>query len=128
MLSAPQPGSLILRTALTDLKLKKRSRPLLAYTPAGLVAYGAVQALSAITTRVQLASTILEFEVLESGAELVLAEAEGSLGVPGTASSAASWDQLTDRSRVFGARMARMLDNSRRPLDQQVDCTAITTP
>jgi hypothetical protein len=118
---------LYLRTALTDLQLKKKKRGVLSYTPVGAVVHGVKSAVQNVMKEVDIIDMAGQAEVMASqtgevfGAMLVkpaaLVEKTGS----GKAERM-TFDQFKSHVDEYSARLACRLDNARRPPDQRVNC------
>lgn len=100
------PGTLYLRAALTNVKLEKKKRGLLGYTPVGIVVTAARDLVGA---RISLTNAVLEVETIDS----VSGERLGVLidKAPEEASSEKpSWDAIDKTFSFYAARLkGRML-------------------
>ena len=120
-----QPGENVLyvSVAASNLKLTKRKRGILGYTPAGLVA-GAVRgaATSDIAKKANLQDVVIEMEVFDSvsGERLVaIIDSRGS----GKANPT-SWDELEALMGRYGRIMQCRVDNAELPAERRLDCLA----
>ena len=117
-----QPGDTVLyiRFALTELKLEKRKRGLLGYTPIGLVGGAVVGAASTdIATKANLQDIMLEAEIYDSSTEELMAaiidkRVEGD--------TPASWEELEVKTLQYGELVRCRLNNSRLPEGSKVNC------
>jgi hypothetical protein len=125
-----QPGDsvLFLRTALSDVHIQKKKRSLLTYTPAGMVAYGARNAVSDdLTKKMVLNSVTIEGEMLDSVSgehlESIVLRRRGE-NCPGGA-PVASWEELMLDLETMSARMACRIRNASLAESDQQDCEAM---
>ena len=106
VLNKAGPGVVYMRAALTNVKLAKKKRGLLSYTPIGLVATAVADAAGA---RISLKDAAVEIEMLDS----VTGERLGVLvdKAPTVAGSEAlSWDSINEVFKFYAERFkARML-------------------
>lgn len=127
-LNAPQAGSLTIRVALSDVMVQKKKRGLLSYTPAGFVIHAAKQALSSVTSNIDLKAATVEIEIIDSASGEVLAAAVEPRGTAGGGAAATNWDDLQAYLSTAGKRVACRLENSRKAEGARADCTALTVP
>ena len=120
-----QPGEnvLYISVAATNLKLTKKKRGILGYTPAGLVA-GAVRgaATSDIAKKANLQDVVIELEAFDSvsGERLVaIIDSRGSGNVNPT-----SWEELEALMGRYGRIMQCRFNNAELPAERRVDCLA----
>jgi len=123
VLAAPKQGSVTLRTALSNVNLKKKKRGLLSYTPIGLVAHGVEGAVEGIMAKVDLKAAKIEMELDDSatGEALAMAVIDSKL-----ASEKVSWDEAEAFFTLIGKRVSCRMDNARVPAASRSDCMAIT--
>ena len=89
----PGPNVLYVRFALSNLKLKKKKRGLLSYTPVGLVITAAKEVmLSDLTRKIDLKGLTMEMEILDSTSEEQLAALVEARS--GSKENPASWSEL----------------------------------
>lgn len=117
--TAPGPGVLVFRIALTDLKMKKNKRNVLAYTPAGAVLKAGADALRDMMQRTDIIGMTLQAELLDGGTDEVLVE----LVIPDpTPGKRIEFEQLRALVDEYGARARCRIDNARLPESQHVNC------
>lgn len=106
VLNKAGPGVVYMRAALTDIKLAKKKRGLLSYTPIGLVATAIADAAGA---RISLKDAAVEIEMLDS----VTGERLGVLvdkAPTAAGSETLSWDSINEVFKFYAERFkARML-------------------
>ena len=119
----PGPNVLYVRFALSNLKLKKKRRGLLSYTPVGIVATAAVSlATSDLTKKIDLKGLTMEMEVLDStSGEQLAASVEMRSG---SKENPASWSELGALIDVYSHRVSCNLDNARVAQENRNDCLA----
>jgi hypothetical protein len=119
----PGPNILYVRFALSNLKLKKKKRGLLSYTPVGLVVTAAKEVLlSDLTKKIDLKGLTMEMEILDSTSEEQLA---ASVEVrSGSKENPASWSELEALIDVYSQRVRCKLDNTRLAEENRLDCMA----
>jgi|SRR5688572_3938537 len=127
-LNAPQAGSLTIRVALSDVMVQKKKRGLLSYTPAGFVIHAAKQALSEVTSNIDLKAATVEIEIIDSASGEVLAAGVEPRGTAGGGTAATSWDDLQAYLSTTGKRVACRLENAQKPEGARADCAALTVP
>ncbi len=120
-----QPGEnvLYISVAATNLKLTKRKRGILGYTPAGMVIGGIKgAATSDLAKKANLQGLVFEFEGFDSvSGERIIAIID-SIG--SDAQSPATWEELEAFMAKYGRLMQCRFDNARLPAEQRVDCLA----
>ena len=128
IVDAPGPGVLYMRLAVGDLMLKKKKRPILAYTPVGFVVKAGRDAFKDMSEKVDLQNMKIEGEVLDSQSQEQLAAittSRGSLSGPTAEDSVVTWEEMSGLFTVLGKRVRCRLDNSKKPEDQWTKCGAI---
>ncbi len=120
-----QPGEnvLYISIAATNLKLTKRKRGILGYTPAGFVA-GAVAgaATSNLAKKANLQGLVFEVEAFDSvSGERIIAIID-SIG--SDAQSPATGEELEAFMATYGRLLQCRFDNARLPTERRVDCLA----
>jgi len=120
-----QPGEnvLYISIAATNLKLTKKKRGILGYTPAGFVA-GAVSgaASSNLAKKANLQGLVFELEGFDSvSGERIIAIID-SIG--SDAQSPATWEELEAFMAKYGRLIQCRFDNARLPVEQRVNCLA----
>lgn len=121
----PAPNVLYVRTALTELYLKKKKRGLLSYTPVGVVAHAGMDALSETLEKVDIIEMSLEAEVADSQSLEVLGAvvlARGHKKEKGHKEERLDMDELRATVVEYSERMRCRLDNSRLPEAQRINC------
>jgi len=112
----PGPSVMYVRMAVGDLVLQKKRRPILAYTPVGAVVNAAKNAMTDITSKVNVKNMKIEGEVLDSVSSEQLGAmtaSRGSLSTAGTdASKEVSWKELTGLFSIVGKRLRCRLENT----------------
>jgi len=120
-----QPGEnvLYMSVAITNLKMKKKKKSVLGYTPVGLVT-GAIKgaATSDIAKKADLQSLVFEVEVFDSvtGERLVALMDLQFVDNPDTT----SWEELQEFMVQYGRLFQCRFDNARLPVEQRVNCLA----
>ena len=121
VVGSPGENVLYISIAITNLKLTKKKRGILGYTPAGLVVGGIKgAATSDIAKKANLQGMVLELEGFDSvsGERIVtLIDSLGSVG-----EQHASWEDLEAFMAKYGRIMQCRFDNARLPDDQRVNC------
>ena len=119
----PGENVLYVSVAVTNLKLKKKKKSLLGYTPAGLVS-GAVigAATSNIAKKASLLDVIIEFEAFDSVTNERLVAIIDSRG--NAKKDPTSWDELEMIFAAYGRLMQCRFNNARLPAEQRVNCLA----
>ncbi len=123
VVDTPGKNVLYLSVAVSNLKLTKKKKSILGYTPAGLVT-GAVRgaATSNIAKKAYLQGVVLELEAFDSITNERLVAIIDSRG--SGAKSPSSWEELEELMATYGTRMQCRFNNSRLPADQRVNCLA----
>lgn len=118
-----QPGEnvMYISVAITNLKMKKKKKGLLGYTPIGLVT-GAVKgaATSDIAKKADLQSMVFEAEVFDSDTGERLVALIDSQFVDQADSM--SWEELQEFMVQYGRLFQCRFDNARLPVERRVDC------
>jgi len=117
------PNVMYVRVAISNLKLKKKKKSILGYTPVGLVG-GAVK--GAVTTdiakKTDLQEVVMEFEVFDSvtGDRLVAVIDHRGDGDK----TPATWEELEAAAYNYGKLARCRLNNARVPPESVVNCLA----
>jgi hypothetical protein len=117
----PAENVMYLRLALTDLKLEKRKRGILGYTPIGLVG-GAVRgaATTDIASKADLNDVVVEAEVMDSTTgEILVALVDIRAEDSG---DQLTWEELEKLTLAYGRLMACRLNNARLAEGARIDC------
>jgi hypothetical protein len=119
----PGENVLYVSVAATNLKLKKKKKSLLGYTPAGLVG-GAIMgaATSDIAKKASLQNVVIEFEAFDSVTNERLVAIIDSRG--NAKNDPTSWDELEMMFAAYGRLMQCRFNNARLPVEQRVNCLA----
>ncbi len=123
VVDTPGKNVLYVSIAVSNLKLTKKKKSILGYTPAGLVT-GAVRgaATSQIAKKANLQGAVLELEAFDSVTEdriVAIIDSRGS-----DAKDPTSWGELEELMGTYGKRMQCRFNNSRLPAEQRVNCLA----
>lgn len=123
VVDAPGPTVIYARIAVTDLNLKKKKRPLLAYTPAGFVLKAGLDSLKGMMDKYDILGMALQAELSDSQSSEVLAQTvalrgAGSDGKP----VRIDFNEITGTITDFSSRLRCRLDNAHVPADKQIDC------
>jgi hypothetical protein len=123
-----QPGTdvLFVRIGLTDLYLKKKKRPVLAYTPIGAVAKVGADALKETLDKVDIIEMTFEAELSDSTSEDVLAAiVVQSGGRKAQGQKEQRMDMAAFRTHIheYASRLRCRLDNAKLPEAESIDCT-----
>ena len=117
------PSVMYVRVAISNLKLKKKKRSILGYTPVGLVG-GAVK--GAVTTdlakKTDLQEAVMEFELFDSETGERLIAIIDRVGDDREAP--ATWEELEAAAFNYGNLARCRLNNARQPLEGRADCFA----
>ena len=121
----PAANVVRMRTALTELYLKKKKRGLLAYTPVGAVAKVGVDALRETLDKVDIIEMAFEGELTDSksGDVLVAIVVErGARKAEGQKEQRMDIDEFNETIAAYGTRLRCRLDNAKLPEAQWKDC------
>lgn len=119
----PGENVLYISVAATNLKLTKKKRGILGYTPAGFVG-GAIAgaASSDLAKKANLQGLVFELEGFDSvSGERIIAIID-SIG--SDAQSPATWEELEAFMAKYGKIMQCRFDNARLPVERRVNCLA----
>ena len=118
----PGPGVLYVRMAASNVHLKKKSRGLLGYTPAGFVVSSAVSAGQQMEQKVILQNMNLEMEVQDSQTQEVLAAVVDKIDPGKKAKASESWLKEHTVMDYWATRFHCRLENSQKPQSEWQDC------
>jgi hypothetical protein len=120
----PGPDVLYMRLALSDVHLKKKKRNVLTYTPVGLAAYTAKNAVvSDAMKKIDLVGVTIEGESLNAETGEYLGSLLIKLAPPEkTTSDQASWENTLHRFDSMGKQMDCRFRNRKLPESKQEDC------
>ena len=120
-----QPGEnvLYISVAATNLKLTKKKRGILGYTPVGLVSGAVVgAATSDLAKKANLQGLVFELEGFDSvSGERIIAIIDS---IDGDAESPATWEELEAFMAMYGRLIQCRFDNARLPTEQRANCLA----
>ncbi|HEY4646680.1 MAG TPA: DUF3313 domain-containing protein [Steroidobacteraceae bacterium] len=122
----PAADVLFVRTALTELYLKKKKRRLMAYTPVGAVTKVGIDALKETLDKVDIIEMALEAEIADSKSSEVLAAIvvkRGARKAEGQKEQRMDMDEFRATVGEYGSRLRCRLDNAKLPEAQWIDCT-----
>ena len=120
----PGPGVLYVRMAASNVHLKKKSRGILGYTPAGFVVGSAVSAGQEMEQKVILQDMNLELELMDSQTQVIMASVVDRIN-PGKKSKASeSWAKEHTVMAYWATRFNCRLENSGKPKGEWKDCEA----
>ena len=115
----PDEGVLYIRLGITDLKLTKKKRGLLAYTPGGYLMQKDMEATQHMIDKYDIMGLTLQAEITDSNN----AETMASLvALRGNNGARMDFHELDEDIRSFSSRLLCRLDNARGPEAQDVDC------
>ena len=119
----PGENVLYISIAATNLKLTKKKRGILGYTPAGLVVGGIKgAATSDLAKKANLQGLVFEFEGFDSVSGDRIIAIIDSIG--SDVQSPATWEELEAVMTTYGRLLQCRFDNSRLPAEQRADCLA----
>ena len=122
----PGPNVLFVREALTELYLKKKKRPLVAYTPVGFVVNAGVDALKDTLNKFDIIEMTFEGELTDSKSGEILAQLVskgGARKAQGQKEERMNMDQFRAKLDEWSGRLRCRLDNAKLPEAQWIDCT-----
>jgi Protein of unknown function (DUF3313) len=128
VVDAPAANVVLLRTALTELYLKKKKRGLMAYTPVGAVAKVGVDALRETLDKVDIIEMAFEAEVADSKSSeplVSLVVKRGARKAKDQKEQRMDMNEFNETIATYGARLACRLDNARLPQAQWKDCLKV---
>ena len=118
------PGVLYVRIAASNVHLKKKSRGLLGYTPAGFVVTTAIASGQAMEQKVILQDMNLEMEVQDSQSQAVLVAIVDKIKSGKKAKASDSWAQEHNVRAYWANRFNCRLENARKPESEWRNCEA----
>lgn len=122
VVQAPGPGVIYIRLALTDLKMKKKKRGVLGYTPIGFVVKAGADALKEMMDKYDIMGMTIQGELTDSQSNEVLFAIVAERGAMGEKPVRMDFDELDAQMQEFGGRLRCRLDNARAPQSPQIDC------
>ena len=128
IVAKPAANVLYIRTALTELYLKKKKRPALAYTRVGAVAKVGTDALKETLEKVDIIEMTLEAEIADSQsgdilAALVVERGARKRKAEGQMEQRMDVDEFRATIHEYAGRLRCRLDNASVPEAQWIDCT-----
>ena len=109
----PGPNTIVLRTALTNVHLKRKGRiPVLGYMPTAFVITSIKRIGDELTDKIMLTEVTWEAEMLDGGNADVLLQLLVPMGNYSTKKEFTSWDDLVIAISVGGMRLRCRLDNA----------------
>jgi len=120
----PGPNVMYIRPALTNLRLTKKKKRIVGYTPIGLVGGAVVgAATSDLAKKANLQDVVLEAEVYDSMTEERLVALIDKRGEGREAP--ASWEELEDAMLRYGKLVHCRLSNARVAEESRMDCAVV---
>lgn len=122
----PAGNALYVRSALTELYLKKKKRKLLQYTPVGFVTKAGMDALKDTLDKVDIIEMTLEAEMKDSTSGDLLGElvaARGARKGEDQKEQRMDMDSFAATIGEYASRLRCRLDNAKLPEAQWIDCT-----
>lgn len=122
-----QPGAdvLYLRTAVSQLYLKKKKRGLMSFTPTGMLVHAGKNAISETLNKVDIIEMTLEAETLDSLSGDVLGAIvldRGARKAKGQKEQRMDMDEFRAAVQAYSSIFRCRLDNSRMEESQRIDC------
>jgi Protein of unknown function (DUF3313) len=119
IVESPGPNVLYLKSAITDLMLKRKKRRLLAYTPVGFVVKAGVDATRDMMEKYDIMGDAAQGQVMDSQSGEVLGE---FVALRGNNGQRITFDQMNAEIKGFASRLRCRLDNTHVPADKRIDC------
>jgi hypothetical protein len=119
IVESPGPNVLYLKMAVTDLNLKRKKRPLLAYTPAGFVIKAGVDAMKDMMGKYDIMGAAVQGEIADSTSQEILSE---FVALRGNNGKRMSFDDFNNEVKSFASRLRCRLDNGHVPANQKIEC------
>jgi hypothetical protein len=123
IVDAKGDGVIYLRIGITDLKLKNKRTPILAYTPVGFVLHTAVKAMEAFLQKMDITNVELQGEWLDASSGRQVAEGVATRGESAGSGKKMSYHDFEATIDDLAARFACRMDNGRVPQEQRIDCS-----
>jgi hypothetical protein len=122
IVTTPGPNTLYLRTAITDLHLKRKRIRLIQLTPIGLAATVATMPFRDVMNKINLQEVTFEAELLDSeNANLLGARVERK-GSATDKKQATSWKEFLQGLETTAGRLACLMDNAALAVDARKNC------
>ena len=122
----PGENVVYIRTALSELYLKKKKRGVLTYTPVGAVVKAGTDALSETLEKVDIIEMSMEAELRDSQSGDILASMvieRGARKQKGQKEDRLDMDEFRGTVQEYAARFACNLDNAKLAETQRIDCS-----
>jgi len=116
------PNTLYLRTAITDLHLKKKRKRLVQFTPVGIVATLATMPFRDVMNKINLQQVTFEAELLDSQTEERLGAFVESEGSATEKKQETSWDEFMEDLEVTAGRLGCRFENGAVAADMRRNC------
>jgi len=114
----PGEGVLYIRLAMVDIFLKKPRRRLMSYTPIGIVANAAKNAIQTdFQDKISLITLAIEVEITDSQTGVIMGQV---IDQRGDQDEPSSWDEVNALMLSYGERFTCRMENTRR--DDQANC------
>jgi hypothetical protein len=118
------PNTVYLRSAITELHLKKKRKRLIGFTPIGIAAKLVTMPFSDVMDKINLQQVTFEAELLDSQNENRLGARIERKGSATDKKQYASWSEFMEGLAGTGGRLACMMDNATLTVDARKDCEA----
>ena len=122
IVTTPGPNTLYLRTAITDLHLKKKRIRLVQFTPIGIAATVATMPFRDVMNKINLQQVTFEAELLDSQNENRLGARVEQIGSATDKKQATSWKEFTAGLENTGGRLACLMDNAALAVEARKNC------
>jgi hypothetical protein len=122
IVTTPGPNTLYLRTAITDLHLKRKRIRLIQLTPIGLAATVATMPFRDVMNKINLQEVTFEAELLDSQNENLLGARVELKGSATDKKQATSWKEFIEGLENTAGRLACLMDNAGLAVDARDDC------
>ena len=119
VVESPGPTVIYIKLALTDLRLQRKKRGLLAYTPIGFVLKAGADALRDMMQKYDIMGGNIQGQITDSVSNDVLAE---FVGLRGNNGQRMDFGQVEAEITAAASRGRCRLDNTHVPADQRIDC------
>jgi hypothetical protein len=119
VVEAPGPNVLYIKSAVTDLMLKRKKRRLLAYTPVGFVLKAGADAMRDMMEKYDIMGDAAQGQILDSQSSEILGE---FVALRGNNGQRITFDQMNAEIQGFASRLRCRLDNTHVPEDKRIDC------
>ena len=118
----PGPNVMYARVGITNLKLNKRKKSVLGYTPIGLVGGTVVSAAqSDIAKKADLVGAVFELEIFDSATDERIVAIIDHARIDG---DLANWEEMEQRTLLYGMLASCRLNNAKFEEEMRVNCFA----